>query len=109
MVRETGLTTGSCTGEENIGAEVVNDHTCEANSEHYKTPTKLFVLVEKPKVLENTNNQVQIIKYIYIDDMCLNKNNIVVNNQLKAPLQDIPGDPADIICHPHSLHMDQWW
>lgn len=69
----------------------------------------LFVLVEKPKVLENTNNQVQIIKYIYIDDMCLNKNNIVVNNQLKAPLQDIPGDPADIICHPHSLHMDQWW
>lgn len=69
----------------------------------------LFVLVEKPKVLENTNNQVQIIKYIYIDDMCLNKNNIVVNNQLKGPLQDIPGDPADIICHPHSLHMDQWW
>lgn len=74
MVRETGITTGSCTGEENIGAEVVNDHTCEANSAHYKTPTKrLFVLVEKPKVLENTKNQIEIIKFMYINGMCLIK------------------------------------
>lgn len=82
MFRETGLTTGSCTGEENIGAEVVNDHTCEANSEHYKTPTKLFVLVEKPKVLENTKNQIQIIKFMYINGMYVfNQNNIAVNTR----------------------------
>lgn len=71
MVRETGITTGSCTGEENIGAEVVNDHTCEANSAHYKNV--LFVLVEKPKVLENTKNQIEIIKFMYINGMCLIK------------------------------------
>lgn len=68
MVRETGLTTGSCTGEENIGAEVVNDHTCEANSAHYKTPTKRFICFQiggKTKgswkyKKSNRNNQIHV-------------------------------------------------
>lgn len=66
MVRETGITTGSCTGEENIGAEVVNDHTCEANSAHYKTPTKRFICfggktkVSRKYKKSNRNNQIHV-------------------------------------------------
>lgn len=45
MLEESLLNIGSCTGEENIGAEVVNDHTCEGskNIEHYRTTTKGFI------------------------------------------------------------------
>lgn len=68
MLEESLLNIGSCTGEENIGAEVVNDHTCEGskNIEHYRTTTKGFIcFLSKNQTLL----KIQVIKYII--DMCI--------------------------------------